>query len=404
MLKRALACLLLALLLMVPFTAQAQDGAITVIIPDDSNPNLNISYPPAVYVVRGVVNVRGTANLTGMTSYFIEFLNLQDAPDVENSDAWVPATTPSRATVNNGVLGQWDTRITEDGLYALRVRAITASGTVDSIVSPIRVENQIPEFVAAEMTATASAGGGVVVNPPTPTLNIITRPTLAATPTAFSGVPTVTATTDANVRRGDNVSYDPVGFLLAGDSAQILGISPTGWYYIQLDNGRRGYVAPFLVSVSGNVSNLTVIPPPATPTPTFTPTPIPAGNLTINGDNVRGETGEDIGREPRCNRPFQIWVNVNNSGTQRTPIPAIVNITIYDQDSNTMLASINNTVPQLNPGENFLVTFPLVLGADKFPGRTHRVVATIDSNSAIAEENETDNVRVFTYFMRQALC
>jgi hypothetical protein len=214
----------------------------------------------------------------------------------------------------------------------------------------------------------------------------------------------VTANSDANVRRGDDIIFDIVGFLLAGDRAQLIGRSPRGWYYIQLDNGRRGYIAPFLVTVSGNANALPVIAPPVTPTPTFTQTPQPAGNLTINGDNVRGGAGEDIGREPRCNVPFKLWVNVTNSGTQRTPLPAIVTFQIFDAETNTLIVTLNTTAPQMNPGENFIATVDVLLGPSQFPRRDHRVVATVDSNNAIPEENENDNTRTFIYRMRGGDC
>jgi len=402
MLRKVLITLLL--LCAVPLVAYAQSGQIVVVTPPvNANPNLNISYPPSVYVVRGIVDVRGSASVPGMASYVLEFLNLDSAPDLEEAELWFPVEGAKRAPVTDGILGRWDTRITEDGLYALRLRVIAGSGTQSFIVSPIRVENQVPEFVAVELTATAQAGS-IVVNPPTPTLNIITRPTLAATPTPFSNIPQVTALTDANVRRGDSVAYEVVGSLLAGDNAQLIGQGPSGWYYIQLSNGRRGYIAPFLVSASGNTAGLPIIAPPATPTPTFTATPQPAGNLTINGDNVRGSGGEDISREPRCNVPFKLWVNVTNLGTQRTPLPAIVTFQIFDNDSNTLITTLNTTVPQLNPGENFIATVDVLLGPSQFPRRDHRVVATVDSNNAIPEENENDNTRTFTYRMRGGDC
>ena len=46
----------------------------------------------------------------------------------------------------------------------------------------------------------------------------------------------------------------------------------------------------------------------------------------------------------------------------------------------------------------------VLLGPSQFPRRDHRVVATVDSNNAIAEENENDNSRTFTYRMRGGDC
>ncbi|HEX2621663.1 MAG TPA: hypothetical protein VHL11_16005, partial [Phototrophicaceae bacterium] len=49
--------------------AQSATATPTIVI----DPNLVITYPPAVYVVRGQVEIRGTANLPGMLNYFLEF-------------------------------------------------------------------------------------------------------------------------------------------------------------------------------------------------------------------------------------------------------------------------------------------------------------------------------------------
>ncbi len=94
---------------------------------------------------------------------------------------------------------------------------------------------------------------------------------------------------DANVRAGDSTLYAPIGALLQGQSAPILGVSSTGsgWWLIQLSNGRQGWVAPSTVMVTGNLANIPVMTPPqptATPTPVATSTPtLPDATIT----NVR---------------------------------------------------------------------------------------------------------------------
>ncbi|MDZ4770977.1 MAG: hypothetical protein SGJ24_17770 [Chloroflexota bacterium] len=86
------------------------------------NPNANISWPPPVYVVRGAFQVRGTANLPGMSNYFLEFRALgADMQPVTGADAWFPALLPSTAPVVEGILGTWDTRAVAEGVYELRL-------------------------------------------------------------------------------------------------------------------------------------------------------------------------------------------------------------------------------------------------------------------------------------------
>ncbi len=401
MLRRVTLLLSLVLIVLTMSVVAAQTSEPIVVINAESakaeNPNVVITYPPAVYVVRGLVELRGTANQAGMANYFIEFSSLALNPTLNQNSGWIPAVLPNAVPVVNGVLGIWDTRALPDGLYALRLSAnVSGSAPIRYIVSPIRVENNPPEFLAMQLTATAESG--VIVRPiATPTGAIIVRPTLAATPTTANTNPTVTATVDANVRRGDSTAYDVVGSLLTGNSALILGRSPNGWYYIQLDNGRRGFISPSVVTTSGNLANLQIITPPATPTPTFTPTPPPSGNLLING---HATSPADV----ICNVPFQIQVNVTNNGTARTSGAAVVTMQDFHIASNTLVATQSNTVPPLDPGQNFVVVFNLTLGPAAFPRADHRVVVVVDSLNQIIEQNETDNTYTFEYRLRGGAC
>jgi chitinase len=102
---------------------------------------------------------------------------------------------------------------------------------------------------------------------------------LFVTPTP-SG-PYVQAFVNANVRQGDSTIYPVIGSLLNGSTAPIIGISNTGsgWYYIQLPNGTRGFISPTTVTAFGNTVGVPPVAPPPPPTPipsTATPIPIAA--------------------------------------------------------------------------------------------------------------------------------
>lgn len=106
-------------------------------------------------------------------------------------------------------------------------------------------------------------------------------------PPAGNCVATVTAVIDANVRRGPQVIYDPVGALLNGETAEVVGRnSDSSWWKINLPtiNSSEQWVADSTVNFSGDVSCvLQVASPPTptyTPTPTFTPTPTPSPSST----------------------------------------------------------------------------------------------------------------------------
>ena len=250
---------LLLLLSAVVLPASAQQGV---------DPNVNIIWPLPVYSVSGSFAVFGTANAAGMTSYFLEIRPLIDPlTTADASVPWSPAMLPSRTPIINGVLGMWDTTTVADGLYELRLTVLTSDNQVKTaLVSPLRVINNPPPFAITPTVA------------PPPVFSTAIPPTQAPLfqPTAVSQSPVAIAVIDANVRSGDGTIYPSVGALLQGQSALMLGISArgTGWWLIQLPDGRQGWIAPSTVQITGNVSNLPLMSPPATPTPTFTPTPI----------------------------------------------------------------------------------------------------------------------------------
>ena len=110
-----------------------------------------------------------------MTSYFLEFRPLIDASTpADASVPWQPATLPSPAPVFGGLLGTWNTMLTRDGLYELRLTVFLSGGQVTyARVAPLRVINNPPPFVATPTPAapiviivTATPSG--VVLPPQP--------------------------------------------------------------------------------------------------------------------------------------------------------------------------------------------------------------------------------------------
>ena len=114
-----------------------------VVAQEAEEPGAEISWPPAVYVLRGEVSLRGTVNLPGMGAYFIEYRGLDDDLSAPDTRAWLPATLPSSTPVVDGVLGTWDTGQVPDGLYELRLNVATGAGDMaQQVVGPLRVENE----------------------------------------------------------------------------------------------------------------------------------------------------------------------------------------------------------------------------------------------------------------------
>lgn len=375
--------MLLIAMLVIPFAVSAQ-----VVTPNDDteiDPNANISFPPPIYTLRGRVQIFGSANLPNMSNYFLEFRPVVNRPNAINNSAWTPASLPATDPVSDNVLATWDTSIIADGLYELRLTVnVRGQAATYFVVSPLRVENTPNRFLQANPGLVASPTPNIQTTNPTPT------------PQPVSTGPTATATIDANVRSGDDVAYQAVGFLLRGQSATILGVSSTGtgWYFVELDNGRRGFISPQVVSVSGNVNNLARIDPPAFPVPpTATPIPV-SGNLAASLPDLTPDN-------PTCNVPFQILINITNNGTGNTLGTATV--LFQDFHNGVLQSSFFRTVPPLAPGQNYVV------GSDNWvvatnPNKVHEIRVTIDPEGLVAEQTETDNVYTLLYTLQQGTC
>lgn len=104
--------------------------------------------------------------------------------------------------------------------------------------------------------------------------------TLKGVPSALRDIefgavkPSLSVRSRSNVRAGDSTSYRIVGKLQAGESAPILGVSArgAGWFYIELPDGTRGFIAPDIVITEGDLTNLVkidhgILSPTATPLP-----------------------------------------------------------------------------------------------------------------------------------------
>ncbi|MFW5772158.1 MAG: SH3 domain-containing protein [Phototrophicaceae bacterium] len=392
--RRNLLIFVVLLLALALIPAQAQ-----VIQPDPNtitNPDANISWPPPVFLLRGEFEIYGSANLPNMSNYFLEFRPLALDGDDNNNDVqmpWFPVTLPSSQQVSDGLLGTWNTRNTPDGLYELRLTVNVTGAQAESIVvSPLRVMNELPDFISDIDLGDTEQPSDVPtqVSPPT-------RPTLAPSPTTPSNEPTVTANVDANVRSGDSVNYPRIDSLRAGQTAQVIGISSagSGWYYIQLEDGTRGWVAPSIVTLSGVTGSLPRINPPATPTPIPTSTPTVRADLTGSSPSLNPNP-------PVCNEEFEVLVNITNIGETRSNSPATVLFEDVYLGDGSVQVSFTQAVPELDPGENFVVGGPMTVST--FYGEQHRIRVTIDTGNNVTETDDTNNVLVTDYVLQKGSC
>jgi hypothetical protein len=385
--KLVVSALLLTLFVALGAPAFAQLG--------DANPNAEITWPPPVYVVRGEFEIRGTANLPNMTNYFVEFrpLDEETLEPATVQEVWFPALLPSTAAVQDDILGVWDTELVPDGVYELRLTVNVSSGDpVLDFVSPIRIENTPPPFATLEPTATLF----VPTAPPTATL----IPTEDPTPRVTISTP------QGNVRQGDGTNYGVITTLPQDTTLEIVGISNrgTGWYQVRLPNGTLGWMAPSIVTVSGNVTNLPRVqppPPPATPIPTIPPfTPVPPTAIT-SANLVAGIVVLNPS-PPTCAQTFVVGLDVANLGSQASFSSGTISLVdARAADGSTQGTTIGG-FPILQPGQTFRVDMPLTIST--WYNETHRITLVIDPSNQIPETNETDNSRTVEYVLQKGGC
>ena len=276
----------------------------------------------------------------------------------------------------------------------------TLTSTSTLTASPTSGISDTDATVTAIVEAVIATQTAIAAPPLLPPVTIA----VVHTPTPASGDPIVTANISANVRAGDSTSYAPIGALLEGESASVLGITngSSGWFFIELDDGTQGWVASSLVLFSGDLDELDVIAPPTmtptrtptrTPTPTITPTPPSGANLTGGAVSLSPNP-------PSCNAGVQVQMTVRNNGTVATTSTVSVRVQDVQASTGTVLNSFVQTVPVLNPSTGFLVSRAnWILSA--YPNEEHFIRVTIDVDSDQIESNEADNVWVSETFILQ---
>lgn len=78
-----------------------------------------------------------------------------------------------------------------------------------------------------------------------------------------SAGPSLSVRSRSNVRAGDSTAHPIVSKLQVGEAATILGVSAgnTGWYFIELPDGTRGFISPDVVTTQGDLTHLERIEP-----------------------------------------------------------------------------------------------------------------------------------------------
>jgi len=220
--------------------------------------------------------------------------------------------------------------------------------TGDQELSQDEIDTQVAATVEAQrigtLTAAAAAGQAIPTDTQSPgegeedqTANTQT-PTFTITPTQYL-VPMVSVSTNTNCRYGPGSVYDPpVGALLVGESAEVVGIPPTPMNYIVIknpDSSGNCWLWTEYATIKGEITNLPVFSVPPTPTPKPTKTPTPAGpQFIISYSNVH-----------TCIGLQYATVKVRNTGSE---IFESAQMYVVDLDTSTDLyGPLSNSAPFL---------------------------------------------------------
>lgn len=363
---------------------------------DSGNDNVQITFPPPVFVLGGEAEIIGTANTDGQANLFIEYQllgdDLQPLPGTE--EIWFPATLPARGAVIDDVLGVWDTTLVEDGLYAIRLVVATSSGAITDEVTPIRVDNSTPALqptpapldedpgvnnALLSLTATAAAFNGSPIATPPPIPTGSTGPVTVVPTVAGSGALTAEVLVIANLRSGDSTLYDIEAGLQPGTELQVIGRSSRGtnWLLVTTPDGEEGWVAPSVVNIAFNLLDLPEVEPPPVP---VTPTPMPTATPDGPDANV---VRVDVDRDLEEDEPFQVIVTVRNDGGSFLGTSQIF-CNVEPQN-----VEVTFSGGGLNPGAQGQFVIPLRV--DSGGGQNIRIVCQFDPNQTINDFNRDNN-------------
>jgi branched-chain amino acid transport system substrate-binding protein len=217
------------------------------------------------------------------------------------------------------------------------------------------------------------------VPPPQPTLTPL--PSFTPTP---QGVNLTVTQSVQNVRSGPGDIYPVLGQLRRGDTAAIIGANTDFTWVVINFRGTQGWLATYLLDVTGDLRSVPIIPTPPTPTPDVTATPVvpPYVDLII--------VSATIAPNPLLSgQNFTVTITVSNIGN----IPAgTFTVSGTFPPTNQVLVG---TVPALAPGQTQTLQLNGILNG----GGAYTTSLIIDPNNQVAESaaGEQNNVYNITY-------
>lgn len=125
--------------------------------------DIRIAAPSSGSTLSGLVNVMGTSAAEGFASSELSFAYASDP-----TSTWF-LVYQTDSPVTDGLLAAWDTNSVTDGDYNLRLRVALQDGSIlESLVTGLRVRNQLPTETPAPTSAPEPTATTEFVPPPTP--------------------------------------------------------------------------------------------------------------------------------------------------------------------------------------------------------------------------------------------
>ncbi|MHB8132727.1 MAG: transglycosylase domain-containing protein [Anaerolineaceae bacterium] len=102
------------------------------------NSNLKINTPANYEFVNGVIDVRGTVSGINLKS-----IRIQIGSGL-NPQTWYQVGEEQNTAMVNGLLAAWDTKLYDDGLYALRLQVILEDQSIENHTIQVTIDNTAP--------------------------------------------------------------------------------------------------------------------------------------------------------------------------------------------------------------------------------------------------------------------
>lgn len=305
-----------------------------------------------------------------------------DPTGVKRMELWVSGakTAESISPVEQGqptltASFQWTPEA--PGSYTLEIRAYNQRGEVNT---PTMVTvTAVGDLAAATVTPTST--------PATPTPTVPTAPTLKTI-------------TDLNVRSGPGLTYDLIGLLPVGSSAELTGRSEDQqWWQIRFApaaNGVGWVSSDPAYASTVNTGSVPVVPAPPSPTPSPTPTGTPTNTPTatsVPATFTPTLTPTPTSTPTVTGEPTVIQFNVSPSTIRGGECVTINwNVTgvsaIYFQGDG--VTGTGNLVDCPNETETYVLRVVLLDGSERREERTVVVEDPISSDGTITvEPNQT---------------